>query len=173
MNLFSTFRQPVKPDPLLRMAEELIDAANVLGISSYTQFADQLQIIRKFDTEQWDWVFTISGVFIAATRLNTLDLESSRKEKILEIAAQKLAAWKPDGLAGFEDCKAFFERTYDGLAIMDEYRRDPQFLSSDAIGAWMAWNLLGHAPESEDERKLTRLVGISVTHTFFDWWKLN
>jgi hypothetical protein len=37
----------------------------------------------------------------------------------------------------------------------------------------MVWNILGHSPESEDERKLNRLVGISVTHTFFDWWKLN
>jgi hypothetical protein len=173
MNHFSRFRNPVKPDPLLRKAEGLVDAANVLGVSSYTQFADELQIIYKIDTEQWDWVFTIAGVFMAATRLSNIDLESSRQEKILEVVAQKLTAWKPDGFAGFEDCKAFFERTYDRLAITDEYRRDPRFLSSDAIGAWMVWNLLGHSPESEDERKLNRLVGISVTHTFFDWLKLN
>lgn len=173
MNIFSRFSQPVKPDPLLRTAEELVDAANVLGVSSYTQFATEQQIIYKIGTEQWDWVSTIAGVFVAATRLNTLDLESSRKEKILEIVTLKLAAWKPDGLGGFDDCKAFFERTYDGLAIMDEYRCDPRFLSSDSIGAWMAWNLLGHAPESEDEKRLIRLVGAFVTHTFFDWWKVK
>lgn len=173
MDLFAKFLNPLKPDPLLRSAEGLVGAANVIGVTSYTQFGGELQIIYKIDTEQWDWVFTIAGVFIAATRLNNLDVESSRQEKILEVVAKKLAAWKPDGLAGFEDCKAFFERTYDGLATLDEYRRDPQLLASDSIGAWMAWNLLGHAPESEDEKKLIRLVGISVTHAFFDWWKLN
>lgn len=165
---FSWFAR--KPDPLLKSAENLIDAANIMGISSYTQFATDLPIINEINTEQWDWVFTIAGVFAAATRLNALDFERSRKEKILEIISRKLAAWKPDGLAGFEDCKAFFERTYDGLATMDAYESDSRFLASDSLGSWMAWNLLGRAPKSEDERKLIRMTGAFVIHSFFDWW---
>jgi hypothetical protein len=165
---------PKKPDPLLERAENLINAANILGIGSYTDLSANLPIVNNIDTEQWDWVFTIAGVFIAATRLNTLDLESSRKEKILETVAQKLAAWKPDGLAGFEDCKAFFERTCDSLAMTDEYKSDPRFLSSDSLGMWMTWNLIKHAPESsEDERKLIRTAGGFVVHSFFDWWKIT
>ena len=150
----------------------MIDMANIMGVGSYTQFATDLPVVNNINTEQWDWVFTIAGVFVAATRLNSLDLESSRKEKILEMVAQKLTAWKPDGPAGFEDCKTFFERNYDRLAVMDEYKSNLRFLSSDSVGSWMAWNLLGHAPESEDEMKLIRMVGGFVVHSFFDWWKI-
>jgi|CXWL01.1.fsa_nt_gi hypothetical protein len=168
---FSWFRK--KPDPLLERAENLINAASILGIGSYTDFSADLSIVNKIDTEQWDWVFTIAGVFVADTRLNTDGLEASRKQQIHDLIMQKLASWKPDGLGGLHDCKAFFERTYESLAKMNEYRADPQFLSSDCLGAWMVWNLLGHAPESEDERKLSRMAGAFVTRSFVDWWKIT
>ena len=162
-----------KPDPLLERAENLINAANILGIGSYTDFSADLPIVNKIDTEHWDWVFTIAGVFVADSRLNTDDLEGSRKQQIHDLIMQKLASWKPDGLGGLHDCKIFFERTYDSLAKINEYKSDPQFLSSDCLGAWMAWNLLGHAPESDDERKLSRMAGAFVTRSFRDWWKIT
>ncbi len=160
-----------KPDPIFQKAETLLGAANILGISSCTKFSDDLPIVNDIETEHWDWVFTIAGVFVAVTRLNAMDLESHTKEKILEIVGHKLAAWKPDGLAGFKDCKTFFDRTYDGLARMDHYRSDDRFLASDSLGSWMAWNLLGRAPESKEERDLIRMTGSFVSHSFFDWWQ--
>lgn len=166
---FSLFSK--KPDPLVKSAEDLIKAANVLGITSYTRLAIELPIVNKVNTEQWDWVFTVASVFIATTRLHSLKLEGPREDKILEIISQNLASWKPDGLAGFDDCKMFFDRTYDALAGRNEYKADNQFLASDALGSWMAWNLLGHASESEDERKLVRIAGAFVVHSFFDWWE--
>ncbi|MBX3348168.1 MAG: hypothetical protein KF747_05420 [Nitrospira sp.] len=167
--MFSWFSK--KPDPIFQQAETLVSAANILGISSYTKFADDLPIVNSIETEHWDWVFTIAGVFVALTRLNAMNLESNTKEKVLEIVGHKLGDWKPDGLAGFEDCKTFFDRTYDNLAKMDHYRSDNRFLASDSLGGWMTWNLLGHAPESEDERGLIRTTGSFVTHSFFGWWE--
>ena len=87
---FSWFSK--KPDPLVKSAEDLIKAANVLGITSYTRFAIELPIINKVKTEQWDWVFTVAGVFIATTRLHSLKLEGPREDKILEIISQNLAS---------------------------------------------------------------------------------
>jgi hypothetical protein len=170
MGLFSSLFSP-KPERLLDSADRLVQAATMLGISSYSQFAKELPVIYKIDSEHWDWVFTIAGVFIAASRLNDVGVEASRQEQVLEVVAKKLSAWKPDGMAGFEDCKAFFERTYDGLAELDEYKRDPRFLAADSIGAWMAWNLLKRPASTGEERKLVRLVGTTVTHTFFAWWQ--
>ena len=150
MSLFSNLFG-ARPDPLLGSAEQLVDAANLLGVSSYTQIAKELPMIYRIDAEQWDWVFTIAGVFIAATRLNNLGVDDYRQERILEVVPSKLAATTRDGIAGFEDCKAFFEHTYDGLAELDEYKRDPRFLASDSIGAWMAWNLLQAPPATDAE----------------------
>lgn len=161
------------PDPLVKSAQDLIKAANVIGITSYTQFAIELPIVNKINTEQWDWVFTVATVFIAVNRLHSLNLENSTEDKLLKIISQNLASWKPDALAGYDDCKTFFDRTYDALAKSSEYKSDDQFLASDALGSWMAWNLLGHASESEDERKLVRMAGAFVVHSFFDWWPLT
>jgi hypothetical protein len=169
VNLFSRLFGTSR-DPLLKSAEQLVDAAKILGVSRYTQFAKELPVIYEIDEEQWDWVFVISCVVIATTQLMSLGVDESRQTKILEVIGNKLAAWKPDGIAGVSDCKAFFERTYDDLAKLDEYKQDPRFLASDSIGAWMAWNLLQRSPSTDEEQKLPRLVGGAVTNSFFDWW---
>ena len=75
-----------------------------------------------------------------------------------------------EGIAAFEDCKAFFDRTYDALERDTAYRDQPEFLGADAIGSWIVWNLVGHAPDSTDERRLVRVLGSLVTHSFFTWW---
>jgi hypothetical protein len=130
-----------------------------------------LLIVKNFSKEQWVWVVTIAGVFLALTRLDSLDLENSRKERILEVVKQKLAAWKSDGDAGFQDCRAFVDKTHDRLAMTDEYKSNIRLLASDCLGSWMAWNLLGHTPESEAERNLLRMAGGFVAAVFFDWWQ--
>jgi len=172
MNL-SWFRK--KPDPLLERAGNLINAANILRIGSYTDLSAELPIVNNIDTEQWDWVFTIAWVFVAVNPLNTNadDLETSTKEKIREVNTQKLAAWKPDGLEGLQDCQTYFKKTYERLAMLDSYKSDSRFLSSDSLGMWMTWNLIKHAPESEDERKLSRMTGAFVANAFVDWWKIS
>ncbi|MDP3092119.1 MAG: hypothetical protein Q8N04_15705 [Nitrospira sp.] len=170
---FSWFRK--KPDPLLERAENLINAANILGIGSYTDLSAKLPIVNNIDTEQWDWVFTIAGVFVAVNRLNSNAnrIEASTKEEIHDVVTQKLAAWKPDGLGGLQDCQAFFKKTYEQLSTLDSYKSDPSLLISDSLGMWMTWNLIKHAPESEDERKLARMTGAFAFHAFVNWWKIS
>jgi hypothetical protein len=173
MNLFSIFGREVKPDPLITAAEDLVDTANILAVSSYTKLITDLPSIPKIDTEQWDWVFTIAAVFVAINRLNSANIDRTKKDKVLEIITRKLKGWKPDAIGGFDDCRMLYNKTYDRLASLDQYKSDPQFLSSDSLGNWIAWNLLGHAPQSEDEMKLTRLSGAFVARSFCNWWKAN
>ena len=49
----------------------------------------------------------------------------------------------------------------------------PQYLAADALGAWIAANLLGHLPTTDDEGKLAHVVGAFVVHAFFDWWDVS
>lgn len=67
----------------------------------------------------------------------------------------------------FVDCKNFFDKTYDKLK-----KDDPKsiFISTDAIGAWMTWNILDRKPQSNEEIQFTRTIGTMVTHSFFEWW---
>jgi hypothetical protein len=61
-------------------------------------------------------LLTIAGVFMAATRLQNLHLGDDRQRELMEVIARGLADWNPEnGIRGFEDCKAMFERTFDAL----------------------------------------------------------
>jgi hypothetical protein len=62
---------------------------------------------------------------------------------------------------------SFFKKNSDLLA---EHGHEPQFIAIDAVGYWIVWEVLGRAPETEEERSLVRTIGGFVTHKFFDWW---
>jgi hypothetical protein len=107
---------------------------------------------------------TVAGVFIAASRLQNLRLSNDRKQELMDVVARDLADWRPEnGIHGFEDCKAAFERNFDSLTRI---QHEPRFIASDALGMWVVWNLLGRAPVAEEERKLARAVGTAVVHNF-------
>lgn len=157
-------------DYLDRQAATLVSTAQVLATGSYVQFAEQIPIINKISTDDWDFFLTVGGVFVAATALHQMGLPESVEEGLMESVARDLEGWDPNGIRAFEDCKQLFENTYDALSKLDEYRRDERLLGADSVGLWIAWNLLGHRPQVEEEQKLLRLVGIDVTHAFVDWW---
>lgn len=169
MGLFSR-RKRSESDALRTQAENLVMSAQILATSAYTSVGERFDLVYSIPTERWDSVLTVAGVFIAATRLNHVGLPEARVDSLMEIVARNLHAWRPEGLAAFEDCKAFFDRTYDALEKDAAYQHQPELLGSDAIGGWMVWNLVEHAPDSEQERGLIRALGILVTHTFFSWW---
>jgi hypothetical protein len=129
---------------------------------------DHHPFLENVSPAHWDFVLTVAGVFLAATRLQNLQLNDHRKQELMDVVARALARWSPNnGIRGFQDCKAMFGRTFDALA---EIQHDPRFTASDSIGTWIVWNLLGRPPEDEEERKLVRTLGVSVVHSFSSWW---
>jgi hypothetical protein len=154
-------------DPLLESAKTLVDAAHVNAVTMFTPLLDQFSDLQKIDVEHWDFILTVAGVFAASTRLHNLCLGGVREEGLMQIVAENLDRWNPDGIRAFEDCKQLFESEYDRLI---EAGHEQSFVASDAVGMWIVWNVLGRQPQTEEECKLVRTVGSMVIHNFFRWW---
>ncbi len=155
---------------LRTQAENLVAMAEIMATDAYTSVGERFDLVSSIPTDRWDSVLTVAGVFIAATRANHIGLPEARVDSLMEIVARKLSAWRPEGIAAFEDCKAYYDRKYDALEKAPAYQQQPELQGPDAIGSWIFWNLIWHAPESEQERRLVRTLGILVTHSFFNWW---
>ncbi len=168
MGLFSRWKRS-ENNGLRTQAENLVTWAQILAIDAYTDVGERFDLVYSIPTDRWDSVLTVAGVFSAATRANHIGLPEARVDSLMEIVARKLSAWRPEGIAAFEDCKARYDRIYDALEKDPAYQQ-PEFLGSDVIGWWIVWNLVEHAPESEQERGLVRALGILVTLWFFNWW---
>ena len=154
-------------DPLLRQADTLVQAAETYAIGTFKPLLKKFSFLREVDKNHWDFLLTIAGVFIAVTRLGNLRLGEKRQRKLMGKVGVKLTQWNPtNGRCGFEDCASFYERTFDALTSAGG-----EFVASDALGSWVAWNVLGRPPQSEDERKLVRTVGGVISHAFSNWWK--
>lgn len=151
-----------------KQAETLVPAASINATSMFVPLLDKFTFLREANVEQWDFIVTVAGVFMGASRLNNLRVGDSREEKLMEIVAESLANWNSDGICAFEDCKEFYESEYDRLVAAGH---EPRFVASDAVGKWIVWNVLDRAPETPDECMLVRTTGAMVTHAFFDWWK--
>lgn len=149
----------------------IASASKVFAVSSYTQTLTKYPIIEKTDTNHWGFILTIAGVFVAISQLNHENIPEEEKEKILDLVANSVLELYPDGIDACEDCRQFVDRTYDGLADEAEYKQNPEYLFSDSLGGWIVWNLFNHAPSNDDERKLVRILGGLVVHSFVSWWK--
>lgn len=157
-----------KQDPLHKQAESLVPAAAINATSMFVPLLDKFPFLREADVEHWDFIVTVAGVFMGASRLSNMRISDAREEGLMETVAESLVNWNPDGIRGFKDCKGLYETEYDRLAAAGH---EPRFLASDAVGKWIVWNVLGRAPQSDDECMLIRATGTMVTHAFFDWWK--
>lgn len=154
-------------DPLLERAGNLVQAAHINAVGMFTPLLERFPILKRVDTEQWDFVLTVAGVFMAASRLNNLRLGDTREERLMEIVADRLNRWKPDGIRAFEDCKGLFEKEFHRLTAA---AHEPRFVAADAVGIWIVWNVLGRSPQTDEECQLVRATGTLATHAFFDWW---
>lgn len=155
-------------DPLLVRADALVQTAHLNGISTPTVLLDEFSILRETDIENWTFILTVAGVFIAATRLRNLRLGEAREQKLMDKVYEHFTRWDSKNAdRAFEDCKSFFEKNFDALT---KAGHEPRFVASDAIGLWIVWNVLGRAAQTNEERKLVRVVGSMTTHTFFNWW---
>lgn len=162
MGVFEWFSR--KSNRLIKKAEMLVDAAKIQAMGSYTPILDRIPLVGKIDPSNWDFVLTVAGVFVAATRLNNLHPDTAKEDQAMEVVAAKLSSWHPNAICAFEDCKTLFEREYDRLQAAGHERR---FVASDALGIWIFWNLFEHAPESDEECQAVRIIGGMVTAAFF------
>ena len=149
----------------------LMGTAKILAGTSYTEVSDRFSALKKVDSDHWDFIFTNAAVFVAVSQLNREDIPEKEKDEIRVAITNSLLEVYPDGVSCVENCTEFVDRTYDSLASQTEYSENPQWLFSDSLGGWMVWNLLGHAPESDEEGKLARTLGGLVVHGFVSWWK--
>jgi len=157
-----------KQDPLLKNAVDLVQHAQINSVGMFIPLLDRFPVLHEADAEHWDFILTIAGVFMAASRLNDMSIGDEYEKNLMEIVAKHLEEWNPGSIQGFEDCKNLYESEYDRLAAIEN---DSQFVSSDAVGKWIVWNVLGRAPETDEECMLVRTTGTMITHTFFNWWE--
>jgi hypothetical protein len=159
---------PKTSDRLLSKAEMLVRSASVNAVSMFVPLLDKFPSLRKVDPKHWDFILTVAGVFIAASRLRSINLDESHEHQLTNLIYERFNEWDSNNaVRAFEDCKQFFDRNYDALT---QAGHDPQFVASDSIGLWITWKVLRDRSNNDEQRKLVRTVGAMITHTFFNWW---
>ena len=173
----------------LRKEARFMDrAALLLGAAQINAIAAVGTLVKRFpimapsgddgssvlDGEHWDFILTVAGVLLALRRLENLQaamgkraLEDYLIEKIYSLLSRDMNEWKPDGIEAFSDCKRLWESEVDRLEAAGQ---GPEFLASDALGAWNVLNGLKHEPETDEELQLVRATGFMITNAFYDWW---
>lgn len=170
MDLFNLFSS--KQVKLRKRAEILVPSAKIAGISVYTSLLERFPSFNSISTKDWDFFFPIASIYVATIGMEKIEISNELKSELSVIYGKALDDWSSDWNRVFKDCGEFFWRTVEGLQSSNDpdYIQSPKYRISDSIGSWLVWNLLGRSPESEDERKLVRTIGILVTEEFVNWW---
>ena len=163
----------LEQDPLMVRAKALVQTAREVGTGSYAPMLDQFPslepaLAKKRAEGYWDFLVAIACIYIAAARLQNMQLGKEREEPLLVEVSASMHEWDAvNARAAFENCKEFFGHNFEMFSARGD---DPRYITSDAIGGWIAWNLFGHAPETDDEAQFMRRIGVGITHGFFGWW---
>lgn len=170
MDLLSVFSS--KRVKLIKRAEMLLPSAKIVATSVYTSLLERFPSFNSVSAKEWDFFFPIAAVFIATIGMEKIKISNKLKSKLSGIYGNALDDWFPEWNRTFKDCGEFFWRTAEGLESSNDpvYIQSPKFRISDSIGSWLVWNLLSRPPESENERKFVRAVGILVSEEFINWW---
>ena len=109
-------------------------------------------MLRAVEPDNWNFILTVAGVFVAATRLKNQHLGNAPVNRNYGTKPTSyLFSGMPTQVEPSETANRFFERNYDALT---EVGHEPRFVTSNSIGFRIVWNVLGRAPHSEEQRKL-------------------
>jgi hypothetical protein len=163
-------------DPLLVQARSLVDTAKDVAKAAYEPMLEQFPSLAPFlskakEGKRWNLVVTTACVYMAAARLQNLELGQVREAALMTEVSRRLEVWDVvNAHACFENCKQFFGQNFEALT---QRGHEPRFVASDTIGLWIAWNILDRAPQSEEEGQFVRTMGVAITHGFFSWWDIK
>lgn len=150
---------------LLKRAAALVPSASIFAITVMKSFQQRFPITQRFGMPEWELFVASSSVFVAMTALNAEGLPRQCVEKLEDIVSSALHTWRGDSPAAFDNCRTFYDKTFDQLRQSDQ-----RFASADAIGAWIAFHLLDHQQTTE-ELGFARPLGMMVVYEFNRWWR--
>lgn len=163
----------LKQGALVKLAGNLPGLARLHAKTTVTALIDHFpMMLREGSTqksvENWDFVLTIAGVTMAFARLRQYRRPPAQDEKLAEIIFGRLDEMYPDGSRAVLDCTDLFHSEYHRLA---KAGHGPSLSAYDAVGIWIVWNGLGRKPQTEEECRLVRVTGQSVTTVTWDYWE--
>ena len=153
-------------DPLIKNAELLVPTARMAARWSFSAADKEFSFLKNGEIARWDFTLTVAGVFIGSTMLKQYNVGAARKERALRAVDKALSAWDAMGRLGLENCRASFDKNYDHMA---KRAFEPQVISANAIGMWVAWQLLERRP-TEDERRFVTYIGLYIIQGFSGFW---
>ena len=156
---------------LIEKAETLISHAKFNAIGSLVPTLNNLPTLQ-INPALWDTAVTVAGIFIAQISLNKLHASEDIKNEIRGIIHNRAKEWDEFSLELLDDCKYKFNQDLERLSQLDSYKKESKFLLSDALGNWIAWNVLQHQPTTNEERELIRHIGGFVVHFMVDYWEI-
>lgn len=157
-------------DPLLKAADALVASANIRADAMLISLLEDYPSLgTAAEISQWVHISTVAGVFMAATRLTSLRLGDARENEIMDMVYERFTKWDATNAGSdFEDCGSFYAKDYVEL---EQAGHEPRLIASDAIGRWVVGKVFLRVPQTDEERKLARVIGTMITQSFFDYWE--
>jgi len=151
-----------------RIDNLLVTQASTAAVSIFLPMADRFSFLTDVQTDDWDFFLTVACIFGSALHLSSTAFSSEDKVRLRGRILTTLDKWNAQGASAFLDCERLFWKTHDSLS---RGGHDTTFLNPDSLGTWVAWNLLGRAPQSESELQFTRTVGLLSLDILNAFWR--
>ncbi len=140
----------------------LLSSAQALGAASYATLLDKHPSVKIIDPKKWLFIVSAASIFMISHEIENKNIPETEKKDVIDSIKSLALKLDADYVRACKDCESFIDRTIIGLAKVEQYQQEPQYLFSDCLGGWICWNLFGRSPSGEEELKLVRVLGSMV-----------
>lgn len=153
-----------------KLIEMLVPGANVLAISSFTDFLDRYSELNIVDLREWDFFVTVAGISVGLMGLADKVVSADEYERLTNILSKKIKQWNRNG-----------EHALGNLVShMTKYRKEIINLPPDEatkmwasmLSSWCLINLKMKVPKDKPSDLMIEL-GMFLIVSFKDWWSGN
>ncbi|HNQ66090.1 MAG TPA: hypothetical protein PKW92_09295 [Smithella sp.] len=148
-------------------AENLVKSANVFAASSTITVMDSFPLIDKYfkenmlSTDAWDFYVTIASVGTAFFTVADY-VPKEKREIVCNKIGAELIKFHPKGYQALENLSSLIDNYYSaGIPF------------HNAVGSWLAINLLEKSEPNEEEIATFSVVGAFIQKSFGSWFKKN
>jgi hypothetical protein len=149
-------------------AEALVADSKINAVSMLTELRLEPSVLDNVNSDHWDLMVTIAGVYAAIAGVRSKHSKVPTKElltAIFETINVKLRELDPNAENIYRSLHFMLEETQKSRTA-SENDSDDHYYKSD-LGYWIVEQVFGHRPQSEQRRALASRVGGMVMDAMY------
>ena len=147
---------------------KLVPVADILAVTSFTNFLTTYKELEKVDPKEWDFFVTIAGISIGLTGLANKIKDDSEYDRLTELLSSQITKWNEHGEFALTNLMTYIAKHQNYMEKLPPDEATKYWAA--VIGFWCFANIGLDVPKDKPSNFMSEL-GMLLIISFYNWWE--